>query len=50
MEDVRTRTQEEVDARESFRIEMARITKQLADYAADPHMNDDLPPHLVGRR
>ncbi len=49
MEVRRTWTKEEHQARDSYRTDMARITRMLLQLEEDPHMNDDLPPHLVGR-
>ncbi len=49
MEEQTQNTQEEHDARESHRKAMIRITRELAEFEADPHKNDDVPPHLVGR-
>jgi hypothetical protein len=39
----------EWEARESWRKDMIRLTGRLADFAADPHRNDDVAPHLLGR-
>lgn len=50
MEVRRTWTEEEHKARDSFRTDMARISQLVTQLETDPHMNDDLPPHLVGRR
>lgn len=43
-------TKEEADAREGQRKEMLHLTEMIARYDADPLVDADVAPHLVGRR
>jgi hypothetical protein len=52
MEDERTQTSEEHKARNAYQVEIAKVTKKIAEYREDPQAaldKADVAPHLAGR-
>lgn len=47
---MRTWTKEEAEARQGQRKSMLHVTQQIERYLADPLVDANVPPHLVGRQ